>query len=350
MAVEIPANIGEVTPAFLSEVLGASVTGVESQQIGIGIGVSSALYRVRLTGEGCPETVVVKLPALDEAAVFTSTVLRMYIREVRFFHELADRSPIRVPHAYFAEVDEETSRFIVVMEDMGSMRIVDQLVGMHLADAERAVDELAAWHATWWNQADDFAAAGLTVRLGDPIYPAILPMVFGEGWAKVTETMELPQSIHAVGGERFSSAIAGMLASLDRAPTTVTHGDYRADNILFGDDGEVGLLDFQLIGTGSGAYDLAYFITQSLDASVAADHEKALFDRWLDGLRSRGVPDADLGRMWEDYRTAALFCLVYPVVASRGMDLTDQRQYDLVACMSSRLGRAIEQLDLATLL
>ncbi len=63
-----------------------------------------------------------KLPALDEAAVFTSTMLRMYIREVGFFGELSSRSPIRVPACYHADVDVETSRFVVVMEDMGGHR------------------------------------------------------------------------------------------------------------------------------------------------------------------------------------------------------------------------------------
>jgi hypothetical protein len=62
------------------------------------------------------------------------------------------------------------------------------------------------------------------------------------------------------------------------------------------------------------------------------------------------VPAADLDRMWEDYRKAALFCLVYPVVASRGMDLTDPRQRELIECMNTRWGRALEQLGLMELL
>ena len=46
----IPASIDEVTPEWLSEVMRADVTSVETEQIGVGIGVSSALYRVRLIG------------------------------------------------------------------------------------------------------------------------------------------------------------------------------------------------------------------------------------------------------------------------------------------------------------
>ena len=344
----IPASIDDVTAEWLSEATGLSITGSTAEQFGAGIGVSSALYRVHLEGDGCPSSVVVKLPALDENAVFTSTILRMYIREVAFFNELADQSPVRVPQSYYAAVDEATSQFVAVMEDMGTMRLCDQIAGMQLTDAERAVDELAQWHATWWGKGDDLAARGLTVSLADPIYPAILPMVFGEGWDKVIAAMPVAQSIKDVG-VGWAEAMPRLLTDLSRGTNTMIHGDYRGDNILFNDDGSVVLLDFQLIGTGTGAYDLAYMVTQSLDTDVASSHEKELFNRWLDGLAAAGVSyDAD--QAWLDYRTAALFCLVYPIVASRGMDLSDKRQYDLIDVMNTRYARAAEELDLTALL
>ena len=85
----IPCSIEDVTPGWLSAAMGLPVTAARIEQFAVGIGVSSALYRVHLEGEGVPATVVVKLKALDPAAVFTSSVLRMYIREARFFQELA---------------------------------------------------------------------------------------------------------------------------------------------------------------------------------------------------------------------------------------------------------------------
>jgi hypothetical protein len=345
----IVSSVDDLTPDWLRRATGLEVAGAEIEQIGVGIGVSSALYRVRLSGEGCPASVVVKLPALDPAAVFTSTVLRMYIREVRFFEELAPLAPCRVPTFHHGQVDEDTSNFVVVMEDLSSMRVVDQLEGMAAADAERAVDAMAAWHAQWWRQADDLVEKGLTVSLGDPIYPAVLPMVFAEGWEKLTAELDMPASILEIG-PRYSDAIAPLLADLSQAPTTMLHGDFRADNILFDDDGAPVLLDFQLIGTGSGAYDLAYFVTQSLAPDVASANEAALYERWCEGLRAAGVPEADLEGQWLNYRKAALFCLVYPVVASRGMDLSDPRQRQLVECMNTRYARAVEDLDLADLL
>lgn len=346
----IPTTIDDVDAEWLAGVTGLPITGITAACIGQGIGVSSAVYRLDCTGEGCPASVVVKLPALDEAAVFTSTILRMYIREVRFFEELAEQSPIRVPKGYFGAVDEETSAFVVVMEDLGELRIIDQTVGMEIDDAERCVDALAQWHARWWGRAEPVAERGSAVSLADPIYPAVLPMVFAEGWDKMQkEVDDIPAEIRSVA-PGWSAAMPQMMLTLAQAPTTLIHGDYRADNILFDRDDNVVLLDFQLTGVGSGAYDLAYFVTQSLSPDVAAANEAALFDRYVGALVRAGVPEADTANLWEAYRLAALFCLVYPVVACRGMDLDEPRQRSLIDNMFMRFTRAVDDLRLADLL
>lgn len=347
--VSIPSSIDDVTAEWLRDATGLAVTAARAEQIGAGIGVIGAVYRVHLDGEGVPPTVVVKLQGLDEAAAFTGTILRMYIREVRFYERMAARVPVRVPRALHTALDEETSAFVVVMEDMGELRIVDQVAGMAIADAERAVDRLAAWHATFWGEGEQLADEGITVSLADPIYPAILPMVFAEGWEKVTKEIGVSDAVARVG-KGWPDVFAQLLVDLATPPTTMTHGDYRADNILFTAGDEVALLDFQLSGTASGAYDLAYFVTQSLDPDVASANEGALFDRYVAGLQSRGVPDAALARLWDDYRKAALFCLVYPIVAARGMDLSDPRQRGLVECMNARFARAVDELELDALL
>jgi hypothetical protein len=45
-----------------------------------------------------------------------------------------------------------------------------------------------------------------------------------------------------------------------------------------------------------------------------------------------------------------LFCLAYPVIASRGMDLSDPRQRTLIEVMTNRFDRAVRELNLAELL
>ena len=351
MVAPIPSSINDVTAAWMSEATGWNVSALRNEIIGVGVGVSSGVYRSHLTGTGCPGSVIVKLPALDPNAVFTSTVLRMYIREVKFFKTLAKDVPFRVSQSYYGEVNEETSAFAMVVEDFGKLRIVDQVKGMNIEDARRAIDGLAAMHAKWWGKGDELATAGTTISLGDPIYPAIIPMVFAEGWEKCTKEVQLPESLLSVG-PHFGGAVPGLLASLAKGPNTLAHGDYRADNMLFGHNDELCVLDFQLIGTGIGAYDLAYFVTQSITADDASKYERELFDRWIDGVLSGGAPKqlVDKKALWEHYREAALFCLAYPIVASRGMDLTDKRSYDLVDCMNTRFDRAVRELNLVSLL
>lgn len=346
---KIPATIDEVTVEWLAAATGLAVTGLDAEIIGVGIGVSSAVYRLHLSGTDVPKTLVLKLPALDEAAVFTSSMLRMYEREVKFYEELRERSPIDAPQGFGGAVSEDGASYFVLMEDEGGHRVVDQIEGMEIADAERAVDELALWHAEFWGDAERFVETGAAVSLADPIYLAVLPVVFAEGWEKVSSLMDVEPAIANVA-PRWAEAMPAMLATLSTSPTTVIHGDYRADNIFFAADGRTVLLDFQLTGLGSPSYDLAYFVTQSLLPDVAVAHERVLFDRYIAALHAAGVSPAETNRLWEDYRLAALFCLVYPIVAARGMDFDDPRQFALIETMNRRCARAIDALDLESLL
>jgi Phosphotransferase enzyme family len=343
---EIPGTIDGVTAGWMAAVSGLAIESVRHERIGEGIGVSSAVYRSHLVGDGVPESIVTKLPALAEEAVFTSTMLRMYIREVRFFEMMAADVPITVPRCFHAHVDPESSEFVVLMEDMGDLRIIDQVEGMGLRDAETAVDALAGWHAAFWGSAEPLLEAGAAVSLADPIYPAVLPVVFAEGWDKCVAAFDLPAEILDIG-PGWVVAMPQVMQDLCAGPTTATHGDYRGDNLLFADDGSVVLLDFQLIGHASASYDLAYFITQSLEPDLAHSAERALFDRWVAALVDNGVVAADTEGLWDQYRRAAYFCLVYPIVASRGMDFEDPRQRALLDAMTSRFARAVRDLDLA---
>ncbi len=340
----IPRGPDEVTAAWFAEHLGWQVDDVSVTEIGAGLGVSSAVYRAMLSGDA-PPSVVVKLTAIDEAAAFTSTVLGMYRREVAFFDQLAASAPVRVPTGHYGAVSGDGADVVIVMEDLGALRVCDQTVAMSMEDARRCVDALADWHAHWWGRTDGLCESGAAVALGDPIYPALLPGLFDEGWAKLCASAGCAPPAPLVPiGERFSGAIAGLLERLDTGPTTVLHGDFRGDNLMFAADDSPVLMDFQLIGTGAAAYDLAYFVTASLDVDAAQEHE--LFQRWVERLTRAGVDRGELADMWDQYRRAALFCLVYPGVACRGMDLDEPRQQALANTMMARMARAVVDLDL----
>ena len=344
----IPDGIDGIDSDWLSEAMGSPNKITDVSDIGTGIGMIGAIYRVALEGDG-PASVVIKLPGLDETARFTAQLLRLNIREVGFYRELAAESPIRVPHCHFAAIDAETDQFVLVLEDVGSCRAVSQIEGMGRADAEQAVDELAAWHAHWWGAANPIVERGTAVSIRDPVYPMVLPPVFSDGWAKVQSAMSVPRSVAAVA-EGWVEALPRMLGSLGTVPSTLVHGDYRADNMFFDDDGRVVLFDFQVIAESTPVADLAYFVTGSLSPATASEIEQPLYERWMGALASEGVPESETGGMWDAYRDAVLFCVCYPMIAGAGMDLTDERQRGLLAATFERFERASDELSLPDLL
>ena len=348
MELPIPAGIDEIDSEWMSRAIGSPVSVLDVRDIGHGLGMVSSIHRVTLAGAG-PASVIVKMPSLDEAARFNAAILRLNIREVGFYRELAPQCPVRVPVAHFAAVNPDTHDFVLVLEDMGSLRFVDQVEGMGPDDARSAVTELAKWHLHWWEAAGPIVERGIAVSIHDPIYPPLLPPVFAEGWARIESTMSVPEPVR-MAADGWVGALPRLLDIVGTAPMTLVHGDYRADNMVFDDEGRVALFDFQVLGESTPAGDLGYFVTASLAADVASRVEPELFDLWRDALHAGGVPESVTAPMWDRYRAAALFCVCYPLIAARGMDLADERTRALLAASFDRFARATEELNLLDLL
>ena len=70
-------------------------------------------------------------------------VTGMYEDEVRFYGELAEKSPIRSPTCSFCHHNPNTQDALLLIEDLGSAWMVDQIDGCPPEFAESAVRELA---------------------------------------------------------------------------------------------------------------------------------------------------------------------------------------------------------------
>ena len=141
-----PRDPASVTAPWLSEVLGAQVRGCRLEQIGIGVGLLGRLFRVHLNaGPEVPTSVVVKLPMLD-TTVRTALCedLELYRSEVGFYQEIGLADPLRPARPYFAAFDETTHDFVLVLEDLGRLRLADQTQGCSAADAA-IVTALDVW-------------------------------------------------------------------------------------------------------------------------------------------------------------------------------------------------------------
>ncbi|MDQ1466183.1 MAG: hypothetical protein QOH10_598 [Actinomycetota bacterium] len=344
-----PTTSAALTTEWLSGALGTRVTGFEIEPIGVGVGLVCDLVRVHLRhdGEG-PATLIAKFPSASAENRFVALVLNMYGRETRFYRELAKDTPLSAPRCHAVERDVEADEFVLLLEDLAGTRVVDQIVGIGRADAELAIDQLAILHAKWWNH----PALDSVPRLCDSPYPEAVGAAFVGAWGPIQEVCAglVTPNVQALG-DRFADLIPGLMARLSEPPWTLSHGDYRLDNMFFSDDPTrpLVLVDWQLYDRSRGPRDLSYLLSQSMEPALRAECERALVERYVAGLVAGGVADYDVDQAWSDYRLATLFDFVYPVIAGGGLTLANERAVELARTIFARFVAAFEHLDCASL-
>ena len=128
-------------------------------------------------------------------------------------------------------------------------------------------------------------------------------------------------------------------ALAERAPWTLAHQDYRVENMLFGNanNDEVTVIDWQGIGRGPGAYDLAYLLGGSMEIEMRRSNERDLVTAYHTELCNNGVEGYEFESAWSDYGFAHLIGgLATSVFAGGTLDLNNDRGKELIAMMSER--------------
>ena len=343
----IPETIGKVTTAWLGDVLGADIRQLTPVQIGQGVGLMGDIYRVSIQYDGkiddktsrLPTSVVVKLPSSFEENRAQGVALGMFEAEVRFYNELGSLAPVGLPEIYLAEIKAGTADFVIVMEDLCHLTMVDQIDGMTLDQALASVKVLASIHAVWWNQVQTPelewipSMVGPRIEFVDQLLTQIYP-AFAENFEKY-----LP-----VGGLEIYQKFAGHYLKLNtvlasRSPWTLAHQDYRVENMMFGsaESETVVVLDWQGIGRGPGAYDLAYLLGGSMAIELRRENEKSLVQVYHAQLVEAGIDDYSIEQAWDDYGFAHLMGgLATSMVAAGTIDLGNDRGLKLIATMAER--------------
>ena len=135
-----------------------------------------------------------------------------------------------------------------------------------------------------------------------------------------------------------------MRTGIAEAPTTVCHGDFRGDNLMFDDrahpahpDDEVAVLDWQIAYRGPAVTDVAYFLCQSLTVEERRTHERELVQVLVRRALRHGSPRGGRGARRLPVRsgldavpTGVAGTTVYPVTAMGAMDPANERGRELV--------------------
>jgi hypothetical protein len=343
----MPTSIGEVTPEWLTAVLRAdgalaaegAVTGVVAEQIAVGTGFLSDLFRLRLQGDG-PESLILKLPVTSALYRATAKSANVYQREVVFYRDLATSCPLRTPRAYHAEF-AESGAMVLLLEDFGLLDAPDHLEGLDLVRAGLVIDRLADFHA--WGASSNLP----------PLDPAVFPAVVDQvgqlgaviplGWPTylANRRHDHPPAVDRLV-ERLPDLTLELAASL-ASPACLAHGDLRADNLFFAGN-DVAVIDFQFCTRASGIYDVAYLISQGLDTTVRRGHDRELVGRYVSALRSAGL-SIDVDTAWDQYVRATALLVVFPLGAILGWPTLGERARDLVLTLIERWAAAAVDVD-----
>jgi len=345
----IPLDPSGITADWLSEVLNSDVRACKVEQIAIGVGLLGRLFRVHLDGgPDLPATVVVKLPTLDTTArVNLCEGLEFYLREVAFYQNIGAANPLPPARHYFAAIDNDTHDFVLVLEDLRRLRLADQLVGCNADDAATVIDAIARHHAHWWDN-DRLASLQWLKAFADPPFTEVIVANYTAAWPKFLNLLgsELSPAVRDFG-ERFASLMPWLIEGFSREPHTFLHGDLRLDQIFFAVDDHdppVTVLDWQIAGRGRGAWDVSYFLSQSLTSDTRRKFGDELIARYARRLAEHGIdyPSEELQR---DYRMTTAWCLIYPVMAGGRIEVVNERNLALARTMLSRSVAAIEDHD-----
>ena len=346
----------EVTTEWLSAALGrpGQLASHDAVEIGTGQVGSSVRYTLQWEGSdeessGRPASVVGKFPAVDELSRRTGGETESYVREVGFYRDLQGRTPIRTPSIFHLDEDIDANKFVLLMEDLDGSVQGDQLDGCSVEAAQLAVAAAADLHGPHWG---DTSLAGLSWIHWQDIERSKRRLDL--------YSMTVPGFVQRYA-DRLDGSVLELAPWLDqrlpalgaafRLPPTLAHGDYRLDNMMFGEaDGAPPLVvvDWQTCTFGSGLNDVAYFVGAGLLPDDRRPVEMELVSIYADALRGYKV-EADTNDLENDYRLGSCAGYIMAVLASQIVVQTE-RGDEMFCAMAERHAAQMTDLEVHKLL
>ncbi len=303
---EIPDRADAITAEWMTGALSSpfpdcEVTGLEILDEHHGttgrlrLGVSYA------PGPSGPDSVFVKLAPPGESQQQLVAMTDMGRKEARFYDELADEVPMRIPQGYFAAHGERTE-YIMVLEDLAATGCTFATRLEPLADdqSQQLIEGLARLHAHFWEDPrfdDELSWLPTPMRgaLGAQLIDSSrqqfedeLPPVFGE-------LCRLYVEHHDAIGDLW-----------DAGPKTLIHGDCHSGN-QFVDNGKVGLYDWAVISKSPGIRDVAIYLGNSCPTELRREGQEEWLHAYRRVLAENGVDAPPFDDLWTAYRRTVLY-------------------------------------------
>lgn len=317
--------IDAIGPGWLTKVLSATgmtraaVRHVQTRPLAVA-SAAGELARLQLTYEPTrppgPGTIIAKAPGTGPAQRAMDAAMGLFARERFVYAELAGALPVHLPRCYHA--GDPGRHEPMLLEDLGALRMGDQVTGLDRADAERLIDTLADLHAAYWESDPPGGDASRLVSWTDPALAAMLTQLVTSGVAALRQRYagRVPAPV-LTAIQDAAPHWAAVLRRCAEGPQTFVHNDFRLDNIFFQQDGQPVIIDWQLAGRCRGTQDLAYLLSGSMATDTLRECWDRLVRRYHARLSAAGVRGYDLEQCRFHYRQSLLYTLA-PGIAMLG--------------------------------
>jgi hypothetical protein len=299
-----------------------------------------------------PKTLYAKIPCAERGTRAFAEAVGFWEAETVFCQQVAPRVPVRVPRVYAAA--KQGARFVLLLENLNETPGTRLFINRDMARgstpdrARMCLRAFAELHAAFWD----------TTRVRqEELLPRRLHTYLAPGGREMTRALNglsigpahkaAPDVFMARHVALCREAIQKWDALLEAwygGALTLIHGDSHLANCFeheTPDGPRMGLIDFQGTHWCKGMRDVQYFLINSLEPDILAQHEDSLIDFYLAELKQRGVSlDGKLAR--EQYR-AFSFQTLMVAVTSIGLGSLTERD-ETVRTVLRRSVAAIDRL------
>jgi len=358
----IPKRTKRITSEWLNEVLHDSgylknfnIESISREPWGEGEGFMSDMARLTITYDKespeLPKTMIVKMPTTFRTALTIALQYNLYEKEIRFYTEIAPKSPIRVPGVIYSDYNLEAKKYILILEDCSCYKMVDQIEGLNYEETRQAIISIADFHSRWWDAPDLFSFDWLPTPKDDAIKKAFTD-TFRNSWDLAVKSESFLEIIPEGGrevGEKVYKKFPWLLNNVTDENLTIIHFDYKADNMFFDSENSenpIIIFDWGSSLISAGLVDIGYLLGGSIKVDLRRQIEKEMIKLYLKRLEENRITiDMDFDEVWENYLSSLMFYAWGPPLVFAQLDISDPRALELFKESTNRFFRAIIDND-----
>lgn len=313
---DIPRHPEKLTTSWFQEIASQHYPGTTVQHVAVYAVDVGTTTRIRLAidhdgPENLPRQWFIKLPSLSWRARLITALPRLFRTEVRFYNEIAEVVPLSLPRVVIAQ-GKSGSKAILALEDVTASGAIpgNPADSLQADQAAAVVRQLARLHARFWNQSDQLypwlgsSARALEDRLGRVLSVPLMRRGLQLAGKYIPENFHEPCLHYARQRHRI-------MQFLSSGPHTLVHHDCHPGNLFWKDALTPGFLDWQMVRSGEGISDIAYFMATALEPEIRREQEESLLAIYAGELENHGIGEIHAAHLLQRYRAH----LIYPFEA-----------------------------------